>query len=368
MPKILAFYLPQYYPTPENDEWWGKGFTEWTNVGKAKSLFRGHYQPKVPADLSYYDLRVPFVREEQAKLAKKAGVDAFCYWHYWFGNGKRLLSEVFEEVLNSGKPDYSFCLGWANHSWFAKTWDKDSKKDKLLIEQTYPGAEDAKMHFGFLLRAFSDKRYVKINNKPFLYIFDPKGLPSEYVTLFRKWTKEAGFDDIYLVANIGIQDDPQEFINKGYNSVVINRILYYDNLLSKAGSTLFTRSISIIKRTIVGTFLNRPKLVMDYSKYYKMLVTPQEKQECVLPEIVPGWDHSPRSGKKGLIYINNTPQVFYQHCKDALECVRGKSQENQIIMLKSWNEWGEGNYMEPDLKHGHAYIEMLRKAIDEYEQ
>ena len=157
--RVIAFYLPQYHPFKENDEWWGKGFTEWTNVGRAKPLFRGHYQPRVPADLGYYDLRMPEVREKQVNLAKEAGIEGFCYWHYWFGNGRRLMESVFDEVLISGKPDFPFCLGWANHSWFAKTWDKDGKKDKLLIEQQYLGIEDFKTHFGYALKAFKDPRY-----------------------------------------------------------------------------------------------------------------------------------------------------------------------------------------------------------------
>ena len=162
-------YLPQYHPFKENDQWWGKGFTEWTNVGKAKPLFRGHYQPRVPADLGYYDLRLPIIREEQAELAREAGVEGFMYWHYWFGNGKRLIPEVFDEVLESGSPSLPFCLGWANHSWFSKNWNADgSISKKLLMEQTYPGIEDEKMHFAFLLKAFKDKRYIKVDDKPLL--------------------------------------------------------------------------------------------------------------------------------------------------------------------------------------------------------
>ena len=141
--KIIAFYLPQYHPFKENDEWWGKGFTEWTNVGKAKPLFRGHNQPRVPTELGYYDLRLPLVREQQAQMAQDAGIYAFCYWHYWFGNGKRLIPEVFQEVLDSGKPDFPFCLGWANHSWYAKNWNSDgTTTNRLLMEQTYPGIDD----------------------------------------------------------------------------------------------------------------------------------------------------------------------------------------------------------------------------------
>ena len=142
-PIVIAFYLPQFHPTKENDLWWGRGFTEWTNVGKAKPLFKGHYQPKVPADLGYYDLRISEVREQQAKLAREAGVNAFCYWHYWFGGeGRQLLNEIIDDVRISGKPDFPFCLGWANESWKKKQWNVDGSGDQLLMEQRYEGIDD----------------------------------------------------------------------------------------------------------------------------------------------------------------------------------------------------------------------------------
>ena len=157
-PRLISFYLPQFYPTPENDEWWGKGFTEWTNVGRAKPLFKGHYQPKVPADLGYYDLRIPEVREQQADLAREAGIEGFCYWHYWFGNGKRLLDRVFREVVETGKPDFPFCLCWANESWHKKFWNMDGTTDKqILAEQVYEDEEGNTKHFYALLDAFKDK-------------------------------------------------------------------------------------------------------------------------------------------------------------------------------------------------------------------
>ncbi len=366
-PKILALYLPQFYPTKENDEWWGKGFTEWMNVASAKPLFKGHYQPKVPADLGFYDLRIPQVREEQAKLAKAAGVSAFLYWHYWFGNGKRLLSDVFQEVLASGKPDFPFALAWANHSWYAKTWDKSSP-DKLLMEQTYPGIEDAKMHFNFLLKAFVDHRYVKINGKPFFFIFHPDEVPEEYLSHFRTWAKAAGFPDLYIVANVW--DDKvtlEEYQRKGYDAITVNRLLniLYDEYTDMS----FIKQCAIrMKRLINQAFTGLPKAALDYSKIYKQFIKESDARVGVIPEIFPNWDHTPRSGKTGAytIYYNSEPRFFYEHVKDALNVIKDKPESDQILILKSWNEWGEGNYMEPDMRYGHGYLDALRKAITDF--
>ena len=172
-PLILAYYLPQFHPFKENEEWWGKGFTEWTNVGKAKPLYKGHYQPKVPADLGYYDLRLPIIAEQQANLAREAGVSGFCYWHYWFGDGKELMEMPFYRAVETGKPDFPFCLGWANESWMAKLWNKNGATGKTLIEQKYTGKEDNELHFNRYKKAFSDSRYIKVNGRPFFLIYRP---------------------------------------------------------------------------------------------------------------------------------------------------------------------------------------------------
>ena len=173
--KVIAFYLPQYHPTPHNNEWWGEGFTEWTNVAKAPKLFWGHYQPKVPADLGFYDLRIPEVREKQAELAKYAGVDGFCYYHYWFGNGRVELETPFNEVLKTGKPDFPFCLCWANETWSRKFWNKDGNvaQSTTLAEQTYPGMDDIISHFMNVLPAFKDPRYIKQDGMPVFMIYRP---------------------------------------------------------------------------------------------------------------------------------------------------------------------------------------------------
>ncbi|ADQ78564.1 hypothetical protein Palpr_0404 [Paludibacter propionicigenes WB4] len=365
--KILAYYLPQYHPIPENDEWWGKGFTEWTNVGKAKALFKGHYQPKVPADLGYYDLRLPEVRQEQTLLAKEAGVDAFCYWHYWFGNGQRLLENVFDEVLKTGKPDFPFCLAWANHSWFSKNWNNDgSSTNNILIEQQYPGIDDAKLHFDYLAKAFSDSRYVRVDDCPFLLIFDPVSIPEQYLKLFNAWAKDIGFDKgLYLVANIVHPNITKDsMLQKGFNAVTYQRLggssSSVINDMGRIGRGLFR-----IAKGLKGLLLHRPPRITDYRKYYKFLVDKSEDAcEDVLPTIVPNWDHTPRSGWNGTLFVHATPEYFRKHVDEVLDIVHKKSPERRVVMLKSWNEWGEGNYMEPDLVFGKAYIRALRDAID----
>ena len=368
-PKVIALYLPQYYPNPQNDEWWGKGFTEWTNVGNAKPLFKGHDQPRVPADLGYYDLRLPEVREQQAALAHEAGASAFLYWHYWFGNGKRMLARVFDEVLESGNPDFPFCLAWANHSWYAKTWDK-SAPDKLLIEQTYPGMEDAKLHFEFLAKAFTDPRYFKVEGKPFFFIYHPDDVPKDYLVYFRKRTKELGFEDIYLVANVWSEAHTvEEYRQKGYDAITYNRILniLYDEYADMSFlKQCYHRAIRLWYQKFKGI----PKGALDYGEYRHKFILPKDCQRGVIPEIFPNWDHSPRSGKTGAstIYYNSKPDYFYDHVKDALNAIKDKPESEQMLILKSWNEWGEGNYMEPDLKNGHGYIDAIRKAIEEFEK
>ena len=376
--EVIAFYLPQFHPVHENDEWWGKGFTEWTNVAKAKPLFKGHNQPRIPADLGFYDLRVPEVREQQVELAKEAGVTAFCYWHYWFGNGRRLLERIFDEVLESGKPDFPFCLGWANHSWYAKTWDKNSiKKDKLLIEQTYPGPDDAREHFNYLLKAFNDHRYLKIDGKPFLFVFDPVSIPDEYLRLFREWTVEAGYSGLYLVGNIQVHDDKVFYIKKGFDAVLINRTHKAKiNTIEKFYKTSvvnFVRGLRVKCRILDEVLKLRHRIlsrknslrptIVDFETYYKGLITTDEYVEDTIPQILPQWDHTPRSGNNGVAWINATPDIFKKHALAALAAVKDK--ETPLIMLKSWNEWGEGNYMEPDTLYGKGFIEALRDALNE---
>ena len=194
--RLIAFYLPQFHPIPENDLWWGRGFTEWTNVAKARPLYRGHYQPRIPADLGFYDLRVPETRAAQAALARSAGIEGFCYWHYWFA-GKRILERPFNEVLRLKEPDFPFCLGWANHSWTG-IWH--GAPNKTLIEQTYPGREDYERHFYAVLEAFHDPRYIRVRGKPLFVICRPTELPcaDEFIGLWHHLAVRNGLAGVHF--------------------------------------------------------------------------------------------------------------------------------------------------------------------------
>lgn len=364
-PRIIAFYLPQFHPIKENDEWWGKGFTEWTNVGKAKPLFKGHDQPRVPTELGYYDLRLAEVREQQAQLAIEAGIEGFMYWHYWFGNGKTLMADIFKDVLMSGKPDFPFCLGWANHSWYSKLWNKDgTSTNKLLVEQTYPGEEDIKLYFDSLLPAFKDSRYITVDGKPLFYIFDPLRLPDQYIKRFQELAEEAGIKGIYFVANIVYPNQSKDiYLKRGFDAVTYQRLSATVPKFTEYSDCLW--KIFKLWRIIKGFITHRPPRMSDYQKCYHDLITETEKDVDVIPTIVPQWDHTPRSGWNGSLFINSTPEYFKKHALEALKAVSEKNTEHQLIFLKSWNEWGEGNYMEPDLTNGRGFIVALKEAIIE---
>ena len=358
-PEIIAYYLPQFHPFKENDEWWGKGFTEWTNVGKAKSLFKGHCQPRVPTELGYYDLRLPIIREQQAQMAREAGVTAFCYWHYWFGGkGRQLMNSIIDEVHESGSPDFPFCLGWANESWKAKQWNADGSGDKFLMEQRYEGEEDYRMHFDYVKELFKDKRYYRVEDKPFFLIYQPQEFNDMelFIKLWNKCVKEEGIaQSVYFVANIGDQSTKDHWLEMGFDAVTpapIQRFLkgYLDKpKYQKAfirfknqytGSPLCVPSSDLIK--------NNPTIGYD-------------DNEDVIPFIMPQWDHSPRSGKKGRVITNATPEQFRKQVRNMLDLVKNK--KNKIILLKSWNEWAECNYMEPDMLNGRGFIDVLAEEL-----
>lgn len=359
--RIIALYLPQFHPIPENDEIWGKGFTEWTNVGKAKKMFRGHYQPRVPADLGYYDLRLPIIREQQAEMAREAGVEGFMYWHYWFGNGKTVLADIFNEVLTSGKPDFPFCLGWANHHWTTHTWIRETQhqKDQYIFKQEYPGEEDYIAHFYNVLPAFKDKRYITVDGKPLFMIYSPLEFPDceKFMKLWRRLAQENGLPGIHFISrSYGWKERNQKILSMGFDAINSNG--QWEAEIAAKGKWKYLIWNKFVHKFAVGL------LKFDYCDIIKHFFTEDDREENIYPTIMPNWDRSPRSGNRAVIYHDSTPTLFKQHVEQALDYIKDKEDEHKILILKSWNEWAEGNYMEPDLKFGHGYLDALKEALN----
>jgi lipopolysaccharide biosynthesis protein len=353
--RLIAFYLPQFHPIPENDRWWGRGFTEWTNVAKARPLFPGHYQPRIPADLGFYDLRLPEVREAQAEMARTYGIEGFCYYHYWFGNGRRLLERPFNEVLETGKPDFSFCLCWANKTW-SGIWKGAS--DQILMEQTYPGMQDHAEHFRFLLRAFEDDRYVKVDGKPLFIVYHPDELPDvrRVTDFWRESALKAGFKGLYLLGVLHLSG--KDLRPLGYDGAVLQRLApFYRNVYGERSNGAWGPIRKVLRRV--------PMELTVYS--YEDLVTffvPRSRPNFdAYPCVIPNWDNTPRSGVRGLVFHESDPELFRRNVRDALRFVEDRKDEYRLVFLKSWNEWAEGNYMEPDLRYGHGYLEALRDEL-----
>ena len=352
MIRLLAFYLPQYHPIPENDEWWGQGFTEWTNTRKARHLFRGHQQPNFPGSLGYYDLRDPSVREEQARLAREAGIGGFIYWHYWFGNGKQLLERPFREVVESGRPDFPFCLAWANQSWTG-IWH--GLKDKTLIAQTYPGREDHIAHFNSLQNSFADLRYLKIDNRPVFFIYEPDTFPGlrDFTDLWNELALQNGFAGMYF---IGINHLNRDYLKDGFDEVTVYMPGHYIDTYQE---NLFRSLKNSFKRHI----LSRYPMIIGYEdiiRHYRFEGFPNKD---FIPCILPNWDNTPRSGRRGMVFHRSTPELFGRHLEAAIRFVEQNQRKNPMLIIKSWNEWAEGNYLEPDERWGDRYLQVIRETL-----
>ncbi len=362
--RLIAYYLPQFHPIPENDEWWGKGFTEWTNVAKAKPLFRGHWQPRLPADLGFYDLRVPEVREAQADLAREHGIEGFCYYHYWFGNGRQLLERPFNEVLSSGKPDFPFSLCWANETWKG-IWFGDGR---TLIEQKYFGHDDLDMHVEYLAKAFSDPRYITVEGKPLFQILTPSDLPDalKFTDLFREKIHRIGLKGVYLVAGYRAEDDwdPRKY---GFDAVVSSK--FKDSLSVRKKSSLHWLVNRILHtRFFFGStsskrIFKRFYKTLSYNDLVKNLEMTRKFEWPHFPCAMPNWDNTPRSGLGGWIVSDSTPRKFAEHLNHYIDFVSANGPEERIVFIKSWNEWAEGNFLEPDAKWGRQYLEVIRECL-----
>jgi lipopolysaccharide biosynthesis protein len=344
--EILAFYLPQYHPIPINDAWWGPGFTEWSNVAKARPLFRGHDQPHLPADLGFYDLRVPEVRARQAELARSHGVTGFIYWHYWFA-GQRLLERPLDEVIATREPDFPFCVAWANHSW-SDTWM--GGPNRVMVEQTYPGPEDDQAHFDDLRIAFEDPRYLQIGGKPILFVFRPDLLPNakRFVETWQRMAHD--FGGLYLVA-CGPFIEPEVMVDAGFDAIAFIRKPFDTAALS-------SRLASLMRRN----HLRRGPHRFRFADFCTS--EPPAQLDCTaIPCVWPNWDDTPRRGRRGVVAVGSSPERFERQVPGALDIARRAPHGEQMVVIKSWNEWAEGNYIEPDQEFGLGWLEALARGL-----
>ena len=352
MMRAIAFYLPLYHPIPENDRWWGEGFTEWTNVRRAEPVFAGHRQPRVPGELGYYDLLDPGVRERQAHMARNAGLAGFCYWHYWFA-GQRLLERPFAEVLETGEPDFPFCLGWANESW-SGVWH--GEPDRVLMEQTYPGVEDEERHFRALEPALHDPRCLTVDGKPIFYVYKPRQIPDcrRFVEHWQELAVKSGLNGIHFVGeDVYVDESPWDFRANGFDAIVPNTPgVAFLRLAARRFRPryLFPR--------MVHKLLNHP-VRHDYRDFtVHNRVDPGH--DDFYPSVLPNWDNTPRAGRRGFVLTGDSPDLFKEQLRYAAGQLAPRSGDRQIVFIKSWNEWAEGNYLEPDMEHGSGYLDACR--------
>lgn len=371
--KIICFYLPQYYEFEENNRWWGKGFTEWTNVRNAKPLYKGHYQPTVPLDRNYYCLEDIETFRWQARLAKKYNIYGFCFYEYYFGNGKYLMEKPLEIFLKNKDIDIHFCLCWANHTW-SRTWTGEEKD--ILMAVNYDEPKQLKQYFNYLLRFFKDERYIKIDNKPLFVIYVPEQIPNLkiYKELFNKWTKDAGYNGIIFVSQ-----NTEVALNRcKYREYVDYSIVYEPNYSLRRFRDLLSEKQFIqaakeyprmfadkVRKRIIRKFFSKKREAallntVDYDCIWKNILK-RDYSQGLWPCGFVNVDTTPRKGYAGIVTKWNSPQKFGKYLKQLIL----KCQQQPFIFLMAWNEWGEGAYLEPDEKNKYRYLEEIRNAIEQ---
>lgn len=367
--RAIAFYLPQFHPIPENDAWWGNGFTEWANVVTGTPRFDGHGQPHLPADLGFYDLRVPETRQTQADMARAAGIEAFCYYHYWF-QGKRLLNRPFDEVLSSGAPDFPFCLCWANESW-SRAWS--GRDHDVLVQQGYDEADNA-IHIAWLCSAFQDPRYLRVEGRPLFLIYMPERLPDAPL-LLEQWRREAA-------AQIGVEPYFCA-VRTGFSvlGVVELRALGFDGVVEfepnrkhfPTSKNVTGRIVSLLQRALPNqwydtlrnsAWLGKRNLntVVDYASYVDKRCMRPALDDTTYPAVFPSWDNSARRTSATIIE-NHDPAEYKRWLEDAIARVAPRNAEQRLIFINAWNEWAEGCHLEPDRLHGGGFLDATASAL-----
>lgn len=354
--RPLAVYLPQFHPVRENDEWWGMGFTEWTNVAKATPRFHGHYQPQLPSDLGFYDLRVAETRQAQADMARQYGIEGFCYYHYWF-NGRRILERPVEEILRSGQPDFPFCLCWANENW-SRRWD--GSEQEVLLRQEYSKQDDLD-HIRVLAEYFADSRYIRVDGKPVFIVYRSELFPNIKETL-NTWREEAqrlGIGELYLMRMESFSRDvnPHEL---GFDAAVEFQPNWGHMPPSLFGS--FARRV-VRKLRIKESFYVKDA-VYDYGHLTRNMMSKPPVEYKRFPGVMPAWDNSARRKQAATIITDSTPELYEAWLRDTVQKFTPYSLEENFVFINAWNEWAEGNHLEPCQRWGRKYLEATARALN----
>jgi lipopolysaccharide biosynthesis protein len=345
--RLIAFYLPQFHPIPENDAWWGVGFTEWSNVRRARPNFVGHVQPRVPGELGYYDLRSPETRAAQAELARTHGIDGFCYYYYWF-NGKRLLHRPLDEIRRSGEPEFPFCVCWANENW-TRRWDGGN--DELLIAQSY-SPENERALISDLLPLFRDPRYIRIGGRPLLVVYRANLLPEpgRATDTFRRVARASGEAEPYLaMVHVPGMAPPDAW---GFDAGV-------EFPPHSTEANPLTEHIEKLNPNFVGD-------VWDYVSAARYAIARPLPDFRLFRGVMVGWDNTPRLQNNGHVFVNAHPENYRRWLAAIIAQTRQlKPPEEWLVFINAWNEWGEGCYLEPDAQFGRGYLEATRRAAQD---
>lgn len=348
MVRLIAFYLPQYHPIPENDLWWGKGFTEWTNVSRARPLFEGHYQPHLPSDLGFYDLRLPEVRQRQADIAKDYGIHGFCFYYYWF-NGRRLLERPLNDILQLKKPDFPFCVCWANEPW-TRNWD--GQRSQILMPQEHTTETDE--HFILdLIPVLRDERYVRINGRPLVLIYRSELLPDVAQTslVWREIASRHGID-LYLCR-------VESFTKTNPASIHFDAACEFPPNISGVLPQHHSRVSFPSSR---GEQFEG--ILYDYPQLVELMMYRSDVDYKRFPAVAPSWDNTPRSGKRGSVFLNSSPDAFRHWLTASVRKSLSRFEgDEQIVFINAWNEWAEGCHLEPDCRYGDGFLQACRAAL-----
>ncbi|HET9907330.1 MAG TPA: glycoside hydrolase family 99-like domain-containing protein [Anaerolineales bacterium] len=341
-PRLIAFYLPQFHPIPENDLWWGKGFTEWTNVTKAKPLFEGHRQPHLPADFGFYDLRVRETRRDQIDMAKRYGVDGFCYHYYWF-SGKRLLNFPLDDMLADPESDMPFCLCWANENW-TRRWD--AADHEILIAQKYMPEDDLQF-IQSLVPFFKDKRYIHVDGKPYLIVYCPQHLPDarRSVDIWRNHCRSVGVGEIHVSAALTRGND--EYAKFGFDSGV-----------EFPPHNMRVQNVNAQVK-FYGPFWGN---VMQYAEITRSYLDRTYKDERIFKTVVPSWDNTARTKERAVVALNGVPDNYEFWLASTIDLVGQSGRTDELIFINAWNEWAEGCHLEPDRWFGHGFLQATLNA------